>query len=169
MASRTDLSPLARRLMEDAGRAGTPNPDVYRILDWTPELMRTFHEHWRAIFDHGVVDRDIKELVRRKIASYVACETCKAVAVPGRRVSIEEKLNASFDWRHTELLTPREKAAMWLVDHLMGEDADVDGMYDELHRRFTEPEIVELGWFAAFNVGTVPFVRSWNLQGASGR
>jgi hypothetical protein len=158
-------SPLARKLMADAAERGTPHPDVYRVLDAVPELMRTFHEHWRTIFDKGIVDRDLKELVRRKIANYSECVTCKSVAVPGRQASLEEKLEASYSWRDSQLLTRREKAAMWLVDLLMGMDDHVDALYEELHRCYSDAEIVEIGWFAAFNAGTVPFVRSWNLHG----
>jgi hypothetical protein len=162
-------SRLARQLMADAAEMGTPHPDVYRVLDAVPELMRTFHEHWRAIFDGGVVDRDLKELVRRKIANYSECVTCKSVAVPGQQASLEEKLEASYSWRGSPLLTDREKAAMWLVDFLMGMDDRVDALYDELHRCYSDAEIVEIGWFAAFNAGTVPFVRSWNLHGDAPR
>jgi hypothetical protein len=162
-------SRLARGLMADAAEMGTPHPDVYRVLDAVPDLMRTFHEHWRAIFDGGVVDRDLKELVRRKIANYSECVTCKSVAVPGQQASLEEKLEASYSWRGSPLLTDREKAAMWLVDFLMGMDDRVDALYDELHRCYSDAEIVEIGWFAAFNAGTVPFVRSWNLHGDAPR
>lgn len=157
-------SPLARRLMADAVAKGTPHPDVYRVLDAVPELMRTFHEHWRALFDEGIVERDLKELVRRKVANYSECVTCTSVAVPGEEADLELKLAASYSWHDSPSLSDREKAAMWLVDFLMGMDDRVDALYEELHRRFSDAEIVELGWFAAFNAGTVPFVRSWNLH-----
>jgi len=158
-------SDLARALMADAAEAGTPHPDTYRVLDAVPELMRTFHDHWRAMFDHGVVERPLKELVRRKIANYHECVTCKSVAVDSDSDRMDVKLQASYAWRDAPELDDRERAAMWLVDHLMGHDDAVDDVYAELHRHFADAEIVELGWFAAFNVGTIPFVRSWNLHG----
>lgn len=161
-------SPLAQRLIQDARRAGTPNPDVYLVMDHVPDLMRTFHDHWRVMFDHGVVDRDLKELVRRKVANYHACVTCASVEVPGEEMSIDEKLAESYEWRESSALTGREKAAMWLVDYLMGYDDSADALYRELHDHLTDAEIVELGWFISFNVGTVRFVRSWNLHGPGG-
>lgn len=160
-------SSLAERLIDDARRVGTPNPDVYLVMDHVPELMRTFHEHWRVMFDHGVVDRDLKELVRRKVANYHACETCKSIGVPGKEMSIDDKLAESYSWREMSALTEREKAAMWLVDYLMGYEDSADHLYRELHEHFSDAEIVELGWFISFNVGTVRFVRSWNLHGSS--
>lgn len=153
-------SELARELMEDARRLGTPNPDVYLVLDAVPGLMLTFHEHWRAMFDSGVVGRELKELVRRKIANYIDCATCKSVAVE----PIDAKLAASYAWRDSDTLDARERAAMWLVDYLMGFADDADALYAELHARFDDAEIVELGWFIAFNAGTVRLVRSWSLH-----
>jgi alkylhydroperoxidase family enzyme len=163
-------SAAAERYARDAREHGSPNPDVYGVLDHVPELMRTFHEHWRAIFDSGVVDRDLKELVRRRIAAIQQCATCMGVVVPARNqpsTTLERKLEASFSWRDSELLDHREKAAMWLVDALMGFEDALDDVYAELHRQFSQPEIVELGWFASFNVGTIPFVRSWELSNAT--
>lgn len=158
------LSPEAEALRADAIEYGTPNRDLYYILDRVPDLMTTFHEHWRAIFDNGVVDRDLKELVRRKIANYLECATCKQVAVPGETVSIEDKLLESYAWRESTQLTDREKGAMWLLDHLMDRDKDVDEMYRYLRSHFSDAEITELGWFAGLNMGTIPFIRSWNLH-----
>lgn len=163
---RTEPSAAAEEYVRDARLHGSPNPAVYRVLDHVPELMRTFHEHWRAIFDGGVVDRDLKELVRRRIAATQQCATCMAVAVAPRSqatTALEAKLEASFTWRDSDLLDHREKAAMWLVDALLGFDDRLDEVYAELHGHFSEAEIVELGWFASFNVGTIPFVRSWGL------
>lgn len=126
--------------------------------------MRTFHDHWRGMFDGGVVERDLKEFVRRKIANYSECATCRSVEVVGEEADLAEKLAASYAWRETPVLSDREKAAMWLVDFVMGMEPDADALYEELDRRFSDAEIVELGWFAAFNAGTVPFVRSWRLH-----
>lgn len=156
------LSAQAEGLMEEARRRGTPNPDVYRIFDHHPELMRSFAEHWRVIFDDGVADRSLKELARRRIANAVACVTCSSVAVPAG--SIEEKLAASYAWRDSAVLDGREKAMLWLLDVLLGWDDDVDGAYREMNAHFSPAEIVELGWFMAFNAGTIPFVRSWDLH-----
>lgn len=160
------LSPLAEQLAEDAAEQGTPNPAVYGVLDHCPELMRTFHEHWRVIFDGGVVDRDLKELVRLKVANFHDCDSCLSVRV-SHGEDFAEKLLESFTWRESELLEPRERAAMRLTDWLMGMDDDIDNVYAELRQHFTEAEIVELGWFASFNAGTIRFVRSWALGGSA--
>lgn len=160
------VSDEAQTAMAEARRLGTPNPDVYRIFDHHPALMRSFTEHWRVMFDDGVADRDLKELARRRIANAVACVTCTAVAVPAG--SIEEKLAASYSWRASELLDEREKAMLWLLDVLLGWDDDVDGAYRAMNDVFSPAEVVELGWFISFNAGTIPFVRSWGLHDRAG-
>ena len=161
-----ELSPAAQAHMADARRLGTPNPDVYRIFDHHPALMRSFSEHWRVMFDDGVADRDLKELARRRIANAVACVTCTAVAVEAG--SIEEKLAASYAWRESDVLDAREKAVLWLLDVLMGWDDDADGAYRAMNDLFSPAEVLELGWFISFNAGTIPFVRSWGLHGSAG-
>lgn len=157
-----ELSAEARADMEQARRMGTPNPDVYRIFDHHPALRRSFTDHWRTIFDDGLADRDLKELARRRIAAAIACVTCTAVAVEAG--SIEEKLAESYTWRRSTVLDGREKAVLWLLDVLMGWDEDVDGAYRAMNTHFEPAEVVELGWFMAFNAGTIPFVRSWGLH-----
>lgn len=156
------LSLEAQGHMEEARRLGTPNPDVYRIFDHHPTLMRSFAEHWRVIFDDGVAERSLKELARRRIANAVACVTCTSVAVEAG--SIEQKLAESYTWRDSTVLDGREKAMLWLLDVLMGWDDDVDGAYRQMNAHFSPAEVVELGWFMAFNAGTIPFVRSWGLH-----
>jgi alkylhydroperoxidase family enzyme len=157
-------SELARELIQESTVMGTPHPDVFLVLDAVPELMRTFYAHWRAIYDNGVVDRDLKELVRRKLASTINCATCRSVAIPGQRANMDERLLEAFRWRDSTILTDREKAALWLVDCLLGLDDDLDGMYEEAHRHLRNEEIIELGWFAGINIGTMPFLRSWRLH-----
>ncbi len=161
-----ELSSAAQAHMAEARRLGTPNPDVYRIFDHHPALMRSFTEHWRVMFDDGVADRDLKELARRRIANAVACVTCTAVAVEAG--SVEEKLAASYSWRESDVLDVREKAVLWLLDVLMGWDDDVDGAYRAMNEQFSPAEVLELGWFISFNAGTIPFVRSWALHGHPG-
>lgn len=159
-----DLSPTGQKLADDAREQGTPNPAVYGVLDHCPELMETFHQHWRAMFDRGVVDRDLKELVRLKIANYHTCESCMSVRVTHGE-AFAQRLQESFVWRDSTVLTSREKAAMRLVDWLMGnDDDDIDDIYSELRQHFSEPQIIELGWFGSFNVGTIRFVKSWALM-----
>jgi alkylhydroperoxidase family enzyme len=114
------------------------------------------------MFDDGLADRDLKEFARRRIANAVACVTCTAVAVEAG--SFEEKPAASYTWRPSDVLDEREKAMLWLLDLLMAWDDDADGAYRAMNEHFTPAEVVELGWFIAFNAGTIPFVRSWRLH-----
>lgn len=161
-----DPRPETLRYVEEARQLGTPNPDVYRVLEATPDLMRSFHAHWRDIFDRGVVEIELKELVRRKMADVYGCATCRAAGV-GKRAPADQKLEAAFDWRESqEALDDRERAALWMAELLMGYETDADAVYRELHDRFSGPEIIELGWFIAFNVGTIQFVHSWRLHEA---
>jgi alkylhydroperoxidase family enzyme len=161
-----DPRPATVRYVEEARTLGTPNPDVYRVLEATPDLMRSFRAHWRDIFDGGIIETELKELVRRKMADVYGCATCSAAGV-GMRAPANQKLEAAFDWRESrEALDDRERAALWLAELLMGYETDADAVYLELHDRFSGPEIIELGWFIAFNVGTIQFVRSWRLHEA---
>ena len=159
-----DPRPETLHYVEEARRLGTPNPDVYRVLEATPDLMRSFHAHWRDIFDGGIVDIELKELVRRKMADVYGCATCRAAGIESQEPG-DPKHNAAFDWRQsTDTLDDREQAALWMAELLMGYETDADAVYRELHERFSGPEIIELGWFIAFNVGTIQFVHSWRLH-----
>lgn len=72
-ASITD--PQVRDWLEEAIRAGRPGPENQAIRAHQPDVMRSFTLTRKTLFDGGagVVEHDLKELVRAYIAHTVEC------------------------------------------------------------------------------------------------
>jgi len=67
--------PQLRQWLEDAVREGRPGPENQAIRAHQPDVMRSFTQTRMALFDNGagVLEHDLKELVRAYIAHTVEC------------------------------------------------------------------------------------------------
>ena len=91
-----------------------------------PEIQRAYEETRATVLEGGLVDDDLKRLCAR----YLADEPDV--------VGADERERAALRWAH---------AVAW------DSDAADDELWERLHRHFSEPELVELGFFIAFTLG----------------
>jgi hypothetical protein len=68
--------PQIRTWLEDAIKAGRPGPENQAIRAHQPDVMRSFTTTFAMLFkkDKGVVEWDLKELLRAYIAISMACQ-----------------------------------------------------------------------------------------------
>jgi hypothetical protein len=97
-----------------------------------PHVLSVYQETRETVLEGGIVERELKDLCAR----YLAQDGDALAAAGGRR------------------LTERERAALAWTDAIAwhSEAAD-DELWRELHREFTEPELVELGYSIAIILG----------------
>jgi alkylhydroperoxidase family enzyme len=101
-----------------------------------PDVLRSYVETRDTVLVAGLVDARLKELCSRHLAGE---------PVEAR----DERERATLDW---------VDAIAW-----DSETAD-DALWERLHAHFTEPELVELGYAAAFMLGQHHWVRTLGLQ-----
>jgi len=65
--------PQIREWLEDAIRKGKPGPENQAIRAHQPDVMRSFTKTREWLFHNGVLDHDLKELVRVRIATTLEC------------------------------------------------------------------------------------------------
>lgn len=76
----------------------------------------------------------------------------------------EEKIQELWEYEGSDAFTPRERAALRFAELLVEDHEKVDdAFYQELKGHFTEPEILELGFFIGMADGAGRFVLSMNL------
>jgi hypothetical protein len=66
--------PEIREFIDEAERVGTPRPEIQLIRAHVPAVIRSFTYTWRNVFKKGVVDHDLKELLRVRVARSLDCQ-----------------------------------------------------------------------------------------------
>ncbi len=88
--------------------------------------------------------------------------TAQFVRIPGHRMSL---LDGEQSYLKSDEFTAREKIALRYCDAIIGNPLDADAaMWEELHRHFTEPELVELGHFIGFMSGGQRWLLTLHVQ-----
>jgi hypothetical protein len=62
-----------REFFEEAVRVGTPRPETQAIRAHQPDVIRAFVFTWKRLFKGGVVDFQLKELCRVRVATTLSC------------------------------------------------------------------------------------------------
>ncbi len=146
--------PQCREWLEVAMRDGKPGPEFQSIRSHVPGVMRSFTETRAWIYHDGVLDFELKELVRAYIALSGDCTYCSNQGVAREFSQDRAKLDELLAHHSSEAYTPRQRLAFRYADAIMWnpDDAD-DDMWAELHAEFTEEELVELGYWIGFTFG----------------
>lgn len=146
--------PQCREWLEAAMRDGKPGPEFQSIRSHVPGVMRSFTETRAWIYHDGVLDFELKELVRAYIALSGDCTYCSNQGVAREFSQDRAKLDELLAHHSSEAYTPRQRLAFRYADAIMWnpDDAD-DAMWEELHAEFTEEELVELGYWIGFTFG----------------
>ena len=98
-----------------------------------PAVLAAYAETRATVLRAGLVDQGLKDLCARYLA-----EDEDVVAHADDPARFDERERAALAWAH---------AVAWNAD-----DAD-DALWERLHAHFTEPELVELGYAIAFELG----------------
>jgi hypothetical protein len=109
----------------------TPTGDAIRGR--APHVLTVYEETRDTVLESGIVDRELKELCGRYLA-----QDDEVVAHASDANRFDERQRAALAWTD---------AIAW-----DSERAD-DTLWRALHRAFTEPELVELGYSIAIMLG----------------
>lgn len=83
----------------------------------------------------------------------------------GRKGLTEEKYDELLNFADSDKFSPREQAALTYTSAIIwnSEIAD-DALWERLHRHFTVPELVELGFFVALTLGQQRWIKTLGLE-----
>ena len=143
-----------RQWMLDAMAAGKPGPEFQAIRAHVPGVMRSFTKSREWIYHDGVLDFELKELLRAYIALSGDCTYCGGQGIAKGIRDDSSELDDLFNYERSEKYSEREKLAMRYADTIMWNPELADEtMWKELRDEFTEPELVELGYWIGFTFG----------------
>jgi hypothetical protein len=70
----TISDPEVRAFIDEAEQVGTPRPEIQLIRAHVPAVIRSFVYTWKAVFKGGIVDHELKELLRLRVATSLDCQ-----------------------------------------------------------------------------------------------
>jgi alkylhydroperoxidase family enzyme len=109
-----------------------------------PDVLSCYDETRRTVLEEGVVPSELKRLCARYLA-----EEDEVVAHAGDSDRYDERERAALAWAH---------AVAWDAD-----SAD-DALWERLRAHFSVPELVELGYAIAFELGQQHWLLTLGLE-----
>lgn len=140
--------------LEAAISNGAPGPEFQAIRAHAPGVMRSFTMSRQWLYHEGQLDFELKELVRAYIALAGECSYCSDQGVARDIGHDQGALEELINFERSQRYTLRQKLALRYADAIMWNPglAD-DAMWESLTAEFTEPELVELGYWIGFTYG----------------
>ncbi len=160
------LDAESRGHLEYARLHGTPRPESQAVRAHVPGVLKTFTATWRASFEDGALDNGIKELCRLYVSRTVECEYCgtQRSEMAAAQGVTERKLDELVDFERSDRYDDRERTALrWAQAIAWDADLADDDLWSDLHRHFTEPQLVELGYFVALTLGQQRWIKTLRL------
>ena len=145
---------------------GTPRPESQAIRAHVPAVFWSFANSWRDVFHTGVADHAIKELCRLYVSRSVKCEYCgnQRSMKAAKLGAMEEDYRDLLDFEKSTRYSDRQKAALAWAEAITWDLPADDALWARLRRHFTEPELVEIGYFVALTMGQQRWLRTLDIE-----
>ena len=160
----TDEKMLAE--FDRCAREGTPRPESQAIRAHVPAVFWSFANSWRDVFKNGVADHAIKELCRIYVSRSVLCEFCgnQRSMKAARAGVVEDDYRDLINFESSTRYSDKQKAALAYAEAITWDLPASDELWARLHTHFSEPELVEIGYFVALTMGQQRWLRTLNIE-----
>jgi len=147
-------------------REGTPRPESQAIRAHVPAVFWSFANSWRDVFENGVADHKIKELCRIYVSRSVLCEFCgnQRSVKAAKQGMIEDDYSDLINFESSTRYDERQKAALAYAEAITWDLPVDDAFWARLHRYFSDPELVEIGYFVALTMGQQRWLRTLDIE-----
>jgi alkylhydroperoxidase family enzyme len=151
---------------ERCAREGTPRPESQAIRAHVPAVFWSFANSWRDVFKNGVADHDIKELCRVYVSRSVKCEYCgNQRSLKGKAQGlVEDDFRDLINFESSARYDERQKAALSYAEAITWDLPVDDAFWARLKKHFSEPELVEIGYFIALTMGQQRWLRTLGIE-----
>jgi alkylhydroperoxidase family enzyme len=147
-------------------REGTPRPESQAVRAHVPAVFWSFANSWRDVFKNGVADHAIKELCRIYVSRSVLCEFCgnQRSMKAAKAGIVEDDYRDLINFESSTRYSDRQKAALAYAEAITWDLPTDDAFWARLHKHFSEPELVEIGYFTALTMGQQRWLRTLNIE-----
>ena len=160
----TDAAMLVE--LDRCRREGTPRPESQAVRAHVPAVFWSFANSWRDVFKNGVADHAIKELCRLYVSRSVKCEYCgnQRSIKAAKLGAVEEDYRDLLDFEKSTRFSDRQKAALAWAEAITWDLPADDKLWSRLNAHFSEPELVEIGYFIALTMGQQRWLRTLDIE-----
>src|SRR5580693_7708071 len=152
---------------ERCAREGTPRPESQAIRAHVPAVFWSFANSWRDVFKNGVADHGIKELCRLYVSRSVLCEFCgnqRSIKATKAGEVIEDHVKDLINFEASARYDDKQKAALSYAEAITWDLPVDEKFWARLHKHFSEPELVEIGYFVALTMGQQRWLRTLGIE-----
>jgi alkylhydroperoxidase family enzyme len=155
-----------RAEFDRCAREGTPRPESQAIRAHVPAVFWSFANSWRDVFKNGVADHKIKELCRIYVSRSVLCEFCgnQRSIKAAKAGTVEDDYMDLINFESSTRYNDKQKAALAYAEMITWDLPPTDEIWARLHKHFSEPELVEIGYFIAITMGQQRWLRTLNIE-----
>lgn len=124
--------------------------EMIQAMCLRPEILSAFGRFGTCVYPGGLLERSVKELVIIEASRKNQCQFCRDshVAVAKMAGVCDDPMQALDD---LGALSARDRLGVTYTRAVMADSNNVpEELFDQLRRRFTEPEIVELTFLVGF-------------------
>ena len=143
---------------------GTPRPESQAIRAHVPAIFSGFARVWKDSFYEGVLENSIKELCRIYVSHSVKCEYCGNQRSTKAKGIAKEDYFDLLNFEKSKRYSEKQKTALSYAEAITWDLQTTDELWELLHKHYSEPEIVELGFFIALTMGQQRWLRTLNLD-----
>ena len=147
-------------------REGTPRPESQAIRAHVPAVFWSFANSWRDVFKNGIADHAIKELCRVYVSRSVLCEFCgnQRSMKAAKAGTVEDDYADLINFESSARYNEKQKAALAYAEAITWDLPTDDAFWARLHQQFSEPELVEIGYFVALTMGQQRWLRTLDIE-----
>src|SRR5215475_6628973 len=146
---------------------GTPRPESQAVRAHVPAVFWSFANSWRDVFHTGVADHAIKELCRLYVSRSVLCEFCgnqRSIKAAKAGEVIEDHVKDLINFENSSRYNEKQKAALSYAEAITWDLPVNEKFWARLRKHFSEPELVEIGYFIALTMGQQRWLRTLNIE-----
>ncbi|MDA8290517.1 MAG: hypothetical protein M0Z33_02380 [Actinomycetota bacterium] len=142
-------------------RDGRPGPEIQAIRAHSSGVISSFSRTREWLVRDGLLEKELTELLRAYIATTAGCTYCAEYGLSKTWQESDAAMRALVDYAKSEAYSRREKLALRYADAVMWDPALADdALWAELHDEFSEPELVELGYWIGFTYGGQRWIKT---------
>ena len=122
---------------------------------------------YKRQFHTGVADHAIKELCRLYVSRSVLCEFCgnqRSIKAAKAGEVIEDHVKDLINFENSTRYNDKQKAALSYAEAITWDLPVNEKFWARLHQHFSEPELVEIGYFIAITMGQQRWLRTLDIE-----